>query len=232
VSDVVTGGLKLSVIQKVDNQTSKTDIAYREIETMILCLELSPGDWVSENEICKQLDIGRTPVREALIKLSLAGLVEIMPRRGIRVADVDLRNHAELLIVRRTLFQLIVNLACQRATQPQCDAMRRLAAELEALQSKSEYERDKLFSRLALKAWRLIGESARNPVAGRLMEPLFGLASRLAALYSGGRTDRSGETSRDLARLLRAVAQRNDSEAGVYYNRIEDILASELAAQS
>ena len=59
-----------------------TDRAYRELEEMIVTLQLSPGTILSEQALAQRLKIGRTPIREALQRLARDGLVVIMPRRG------------------------------------------------------------------------------------------------------------------------------------------------------
>jgi DNA-binding GntR family transcriptional regulator len=72
---------------------SLTDKAYREIEEQIVTLRL--------RGLAKHLNIGRTPVREALQQLAREGLVTILPRRGVIVSEINIRNQLELLRVRR-----------------------------------------------------------------------------------------------------------------------------------
>ena len=67
------------------------DRAYRELEEMIVTLQLSPGTVLSEQALSVRLKIGRTPIREALQRLARDGLVAIMPRRGIMVSEINLR---------------------------------------------------------------------------------------------------------------------------------------------
>src|ERR1043166_7199364 len=93
-----------------------TDRAYRELEEMIVTLQLSPGTVLSEQALAVRLKIGRTPIREALQRLSRDGLVVIMPRRGIMVSEINLRLQLRLLEVRRELERLRGALAAARAT--------------------------------------------------------------------------------------------------------------------
>lgn len=224
---------------------SKTDTAFREIEAMILSLELLPGQWLSETEMCKRLELGRTPVREALIRLSLAGLVDILPRRGIRVAEVDARHHFELIEVRKTLFDMLVRAAAKRATPAQRIAMQELARHLQALaSSESRDDSDnRWLPRLALETWRLIGTAARNPVAGRLMEPLFGLATRMTAIYissapvspesAAGNMPAESLLAQDslvqaMAQMLEAAAERQVDQAASHYAMLEEAMEQRL----
>ena len=93
-----------------------TDRAYRELEEMIVTLQLSPGTVLSEQVLALRLKIGRTPIREALQRLARDGLVVIMPRRGIMVSEINLRLQLRLLEVRRELERLMAGLAAERAT--------------------------------------------------------------------------------------------------------------------
>ncbi len=76
-----------------------TDRAYRELEEMIVTLQLVPGTVLSEQALSLRLKIGRTPIREALQRLARDSLVVIMPRRGIMVSEINLRLQLRLLEV-------------------------------------------------------------------------------------------------------------------------------------
>ena len=93
-----------------------TDRAYRELEEMIVTLQLAPGTVLSEQALAVRLKIGRTPIREALQRLARDGLVVIMPRRGIMVSEINLRLQLRLLEVRRELERLMASLAAERAS--------------------------------------------------------------------------------------------------------------------
>ena len=68
---------------------SLSDRAYYAIRELIVTLELAPGSIVSERELQDRLGVGRTPVREALQRLENERLVEVYPRRGIFVSNVN-----------------------------------------------------------------------------------------------------------------------------------------------
>ena len=76
--------------------TSLADKAYHEIRGLIVSLELAPGALIDERELIGRLEIGRTPVREALRRLAHERLVEVYPRRGMFVTGVDVRELARL----------------------------------------------------------------------------------------------------------------------------------------
>src|SRR5450755_328803 len=105
-----------------------TDRAYRELEEMIVTLQLSPGTVLSEQALAVRLKIGRTPIREALQRLARDGLVVIMPRRGIMVSEINLRLQLRLLEVRRELERLTAKLAAERATPEERGEFAEIAA--------------------------------------------------------------------------------------------------------
>jgi len=89
---------------------------YREIRGRILSLELAPNVHLGEQGLADELDVSRTPIREALGRLSAEGLVEIFPRRGAVVAPIRLKAVRTAQFVRETLEAAIVRQAAERAT--------------------------------------------------------------------------------------------------------------------
>lgn len=108
----------------------QTDIAFSRIEQMIVTRQLPPGEVVSEVQLADQLEMGRTPVREALQRLRQLGFVEMRPRRGTSICSVDVRQQLELLEVRRPLEALVVRCACARASADERTELKRLARRL------------------------------------------------------------------------------------------------------
>lgn len=95
---------------------SLSDQAYFRIRELIVSLELPPGSVVNERGLMEQLGLGRTPVREALRTLAREKLVEVYPRRGIFVSNVNVRDLAGLSEVRTPLEGFAARLAAQRST--------------------------------------------------------------------------------------------------------------------
>ncbi len=75
---------------------SLVDEAYRTMRTMILDNEWAPGHRALEQELALELGMSRTPVREALIRLAKEGLVEVVPRHGMRVLPVSAADMNEI----------------------------------------------------------------------------------------------------------------------------------------
>ena len=74
---------------------SLADRAFEEIEEMIVGGRLAPGALISESELCQILEMGRTPIREALLRLKFLGFVDVHPRRGTSVSGVDVIRHLD-----------------------------------------------------------------------------------------------------------------------------------------
>jgi DNA-binding GntR family transcriptional regulator len=152
-----------------------TDRAYRELEEMIVTLQLSPGTILSEQTLAVRLKIGRTPIREALQRLARDGLVVIMPRRGIMVSEINLRLQLRLLEVRRELERLMASLAAERATPDERREFAELAAAMIAAAAKAD---DIAFMRLDQRFNILVATAARNEFARRSMGLMNALSRR------------------------------------------------------
>ena len=154
---------------------SLTARAYKEIEEQIVTLKLSPGQVLSESGLAKHLDIGRTPVREALQQLAREGLVTILPRRGVIVSEINIRNQLELLRVRREIERLMARLAAERSTKQESAAFSATAAAI----LKSARDDDAIaFIRLDRELNTLIASACRNDYARRTMSLMQGLSRR------------------------------------------------------
>jgi DNA-binding GntR family transcriptional regulator len=152
-----------------------TDRAYRELEEMIVTLQLSPGTVLSEQALASRLGIGRTPIREALQRLARDGLVVIMPRRGIMVSEINLRLQLRLLEVRRELERLMASLAAERATP---DERKEFADVADAMRATAANSDDIAFMRLDQRFNILIATAARNEFARRSMGLMNALSRR------------------------------------------------------
>src|SRR5262249_34386268 len=85
----------------------------------LLSLQRRPGEAISEAEIAVAFGVSRTPVREAILKLSDDGLVEIFPQSGIFVSRIPLGALPEAIIIRKALEETTARLAAERATSSQ-----------------------------------------------------------------------------------------------------------------
>jgi DNA-binding GntR family transcriptional regulator len=114
------------------------DRAYYAIRDLIVTLELPPGAVVREPELTERLGIGRTPVREALRRLAQERLIEVYPRRGMHVTNVDVRELARLCEVRAALEPEAARLASERATQADLHEISQLLDDLRRTRNRDD----------------------------------------------------------------------------------------------
>lgn len=110
------------------DRQSLRDKAYETIRQRIITLEFRPGAYINEAMICEQLGIGRTPVHMAIERLSLEGLVEVMPRKGIIVAPLSFDEMKQINETRRMVEPPAAALAAQWATDDEIATLTGIAA--------------------------------------------------------------------------------------------------------
>ncbi len=155
------------------SRNSLTALAYEALKEEILSTRLRPGDAVPTERLTATLGVGRTPIREALLRLEKEGLVEIRPRMGTFVSALNLREIREMYEVRRTLEGLAARRAARYAPVDRlAEAERRLGAHREAdvLTLRAEDLADMQDAGQALH--RLIVDTCQNEVLARLIRSL------------------------------------------------------------
>lgn len=92
------------------------DVVFNTLRQAIITGEFAPGERLMEIALAERLGVSRTPVREAIRKLELEGLVVMIPRKGAEVAQITEKDLRDSLEVRCNLEELAVKLACERIT--------------------------------------------------------------------------------------------------------------------
>lgn len=109
----------MQLIRPESNKPKRENMAeriYQEIKNDIFDFRLLPGDRFSENELAQRLNVSRTPVREALVRLQRDGYVDVLFRSGWQVKPFDFRYFEELYDVRILLEQSAVRRLCEQTT--------------------------------------------------------------------------------------------------------------------
>jgi len=156
------------------------DRAYAELEESIVTLKLAPGTVLSEAWLTESLDIGRTPVREALQRLANEGLVNIMPRRGIQVSEINLGQQLQLLDTRRVLDRLIATRAAQKRSEEQASVFAALA---DGFAQTAKNGDDIAFMRHDNAFNHLMLEACQNTFAANALRMMQGLSRRFWFLH-------------------------------------------------
>ena len=105
--------------------------AYEKIKHEIITLRFRPGEYLNEAQVSKLLRIGRTPVHQALNRLMLEGMVEVIPRKGVIVKAVSLNDVLEMIDVRIINETYCARLAVARADESNIAELTRILDESE-----------------------------------------------------------------------------------------------------
>lgn len=95
--------MEIKPIREARHEITQSARAYRDIKRQIISLELPPGASFSESELATRLSRGKTPIREALLRLQRDGLVKAIPRSGYQVTALTLKEAQDLFAVRSLL---------------------------------------------------------------------------------------------------------------------------------
>lgn len=112
--------LKMSI----DEYLPLRDVVFKTLRQAILKGDLAPGERLMEIQLANQLGVSRTPIREAIRKLELEGLVIMIPRRGAEVAKITEKDLKDVLEVRTSLEELAIGLACERITDEKIERLK------------------------------------------------------------------------------------------------------------
>jgi len=184
------------------------DQALMQLEELIVTLALAPGTVWSEAALCERLQIGRTPVREALQRLQNEHLVDIVPRFGIRIVETNVEDQLLLLEVRRELERLVATLAARRATKEERAQCYQMADELIAMLARGVVE----FLRYHYRVKRYITSIARNHYAEHALLPFHAISRRFYYLHYLHTRDMPLAAEHH-ACVIRAVAEGNEAAA-------------------
>ena len=117
--------------QEMDEYLPLRDVVFKTLRQGILTGELKPGERLMEIHLANKLGVSRTPIREAIRKLELEGLVTMIPRRGAEVAQITEKSMKDVLEVRKVLDDLSVELACERITEEEKELLKNACVDFE-----------------------------------------------------------------------------------------------------
>ena len=195
------------------------DQAYEAIEGLISTLRLEPGAPIVEAELAELTQLGRTPVREALLRMVSIGLIQQQPRRGLVVSNIDLADHLDVIQTRRVLERLIAACSARRATATQRqEILRRAQAMVDAA------ERDQLDDYMqADRALDIINHQAcQNTSAVQCVLPLIVKCRRFWYAYQ--HEGEIAEGARHHMALAQGIASANEAAAMLGADQLMDYL--------
>jgi DNA-binding GntR family transcriptional regulator len=152
------------------------DRAYTELRDRIVTLEIPPGAPIDEDLLGAELEIGRTPVREAIKRLALENLVTVYPRRGTFASEINITDLAHVSDVRAQLEGHAAYRAAERITDAQRAELDQLLEELG--HSRGSDDLEKLMA-LDARVHRFIYRCSGNPYLEQTLTRYFNLSLRI-----------------------------------------------------
>lgn len=210
---------------------SLADVAYERIRDRLLMLDIKPGDLLNDDQLAKDLGVGRTPVREALKRLELDRLVVSYPRRGTFATRVEVTDLAFISEIRAQLEPLAASRAARVATASAREQLRDVMRAVEAFDAGAASVVETL--RLDASVHRGIYAAAANPHLEDVLIRYDNLATRIWCMV----LDRLPDLSRHVHEhvdLLRAVIDGDEAGAAelarIHVNGFEHAVREALFA--
>jgi DNA-binding GntR family transcriptional regulator len=201
-------------------QTSLTNQAFSILEELIVTLKIKPGEIITEKKISEQLNLGRTPAREALKKLEAVSLVKIIPRKGVVVTSVKFEQIFQQLELRKAVEAIIVKWATINATLDEKNEFLRLANEFkQAILDKNSESLLKIDAEFDT----FVTKIARNEFAENAIKPLYALTRRLYYMNYNKDPIIIEKINKAHIKLMKAIAKGDDKKAVLASNEIIDL---------
>ena len=187
------------------------DVVFKTLRQAILKGELQPGERLMEIKLAETLGVSRTPIREAIRKLELEGLVVMIPRKGAAVANITEKDTKDVLEVRRTLEMFAVEVACDRITAEQLIQLKEAAKAFEASKGSMDLIR---IAETDMNFHEIIYEATQNE---RLVQMLNNLRENMYRYRIEYLKDSNYYDSlvREHKEILEAIESGNKEKAGI-----------------
>lgn len=190
--------------------SSKKEIAYQGIKEMLLSGRFNSSETLSERQLCQELNVSRTPVREALRMLANDGMLEIIEGKGVVVRKVNLRDLIEVFELRLALEALAVQLFIERAADSDIKELRNIFDTAE--QALAQGDR-KTFMDHDMKFHHYIARGSKNT---RLSQTIFNNYDQIQLMAVSVRDDiELCKTASAQHRAIMEAIERRDKQAAV-----------------
>lgn len=190
---------------RLDNYKPLRELVFESLREAIINGKLGPSERLMEIQLAEEMGVSRTPVREAIRKLELEGLVVMIPRKGAYVAGLSLKDIADVFEIRGALEGLAAELAAERATEEEMEAMERflmkISEEIESGDLSKVVETDTNFHTLIYQASR---NTRLSQIISNLREQIQ--RSRTTSLSYPGRMKTALEEHR---KIVEAISSRD-----------------------
>ncbi|MDM4765292.1 GntR family transcriptional regulator [Pelomonas sp. SE-A7] len=215
-----------------------SDPVYQALRQRILALQLAPGERINEKELAAEFGLSRTPVHEAVQRLTEEGLIEIRPRSGTFVARIPVHELEEAMLVRTALELAMIERAAARLTPQALKQLDDWLAEQRRCAKRSDqagfHRADEGFHACLAElagfpgVWRTIAQAKTQvdrfrrltlPIQGRMQEVIAEHQAVVEALRSGAPDKAMAAMRRHLDQVLPAIALTRSLQPDYFVNR-------------
>ncbi|QKJ86834.1 GntR family transcriptional regulator [Paramixta manurensis] len=119
---------------------SLNELAYLRFKQALITLVYKPGDYLNTAQVMADLEMGRTPINQAIHRLAAEGLLQVIPRKGVMVSPLSIDDALELIEVRLANEALCIRLAVQRISEEDIRYLRQLNLQID----RARQQRDRI----------------------------------------------------------------------------------------
>ncbi len=157
---------------------SLNELAYRRFKQALVTLSYKPGEYLNTAQVMNDLDMGRTPINQAIHRLANEGLLQVIPRKGVMVSPLSMDDALELIEVRLANEMLCMRLASQKITERQIATLTELNRQIET----ASQERDRVrMMTLDHEFHQELAQIAGNNMLADILSVLHARAQRFCA---------------------------------------------------
>ena len=197
--------------------TSSKEKAYEDLRYRIITQKLAPGQLLKDKELMDRYGVGRTPLREIILKLQSEGLINRVPRAGTWVAPMDFLFLKQITEVRIGLEGVAGELATRRITRDQLDQLETILEEADQLETEEKINIERLI-RLESRFHQVIYAAAHNPK----LEDLLRTYQSIGARFWHHLTFNQGELFKQFASQRQVLEAIQNKEEGLCRQIMED----------
>lgn len=222
---------KLSSIN-LSNYMPLRDLVFQVLKEAIITGELKPGERLMEVKLAEDMGVSRTPVREAIRKLELEGLVDMVPRKGAYVADISIKDAMEVFEIRCALEGLAASLAAKRITD---EEIKKLETALKDIEKAAKKGDTKMIIKKDAEFHNILFNSTRN---GRLAQIISNLKEQIYRfrVESFRNPKRYENTIREHKAIIEAIKEKDAAKAEeitkIHIKKAEDNVINRLKQQN
>lgn len=194
---------------RLDNYKPLRELVFESLREAIIMGTLRPGERLMEIQLAEQMGVSRTPVREAIRKLELEGLVVMVPRKGAYVAGLSIKDIADVFEIRKALEGLAAELAADRISDEEIENLERT---LHRLADASDGKRFEEFIEIDTEFHAVLFQAGRNDRLTQIISNLREQIHRFrnTSLSMPGRMSAAVDEHR---KIVEAITQHDVDEA-------------------